>query len=334
MNRSQRSPSISFYLPELREPIPDRLDDYWEWQTTTPGLSPWWGRYHWVLQTYLHLRASGYPCELTTQIPRSGILITHKDCLPPDMRPRPDLVVVCLLVDRTAPHPYAHFHVVHRDGQSLGVGHQTIHIPAWPQAALIPRDPARGDRFETVGYFGYEHNLAPQLWSPEFQDQLQQLGLRFYAPPPARWPDFSGVDVILAVRQLRLDQRLSKSAVKLVNAWHAGVPAVLGHEAGFRTVRNSPLDYLEASSVDQILESLRRLKNDASLRQQMAAHGRQRAREFSAEQLRARWHMALTHTIVPYYDAWQHHRGYRTAFSLQREGSRALHGLSARLGLL
>jgi hypothetical protein len=47
------------------------------------------------------------------------------------------------------------------------------------------------------------------------------------------WHDYSTDDLVLAVRDLTEKDALVKPASKLVNAWIAGVPALLGPEPAF-----------------------------------------------------------------------------------------------------
>ena len=90
-----------FFLPEEDlSSFPGSIEDYWDWQTDTIGLFPWWGRYHWVLQTHLFLKKAGFLTRITNEMPDRGIVITHRDLLPDELRPNAETFFVCLLVDR------------------------------------------------------------------------------------------------------------------------------------------------------------------------------------------------------------------------------------------
>ncbi|WP_303069820.1 hypothetical protein [Bilophila wadsworthia] len=52
-------------------------------------------------------------------------------------------------------------------------------MPHWPQPGLIPRDPARGDRLETIAYFGSDQYEPQFVKTGAFQDALRQRGVRF-----------------------------------------------------------------------------------------------------------------------------------------------------------
>ena len=98
----------------------------------------------------------------------------------------------------------------------------------WPQTGLRPRDPARGERFENIAYYGLPERLAPQLRSQDFERRMQSLGFRFRVVERNCWDDYRETDAVLAVRsfaQLPFDKFPPS---KLYNSWFAGVPALLG----------------------------------------------------------------------------------------------------------
>lgn len=103
------------------------------------------------------------------------------------------------------------------------------------------------------------------------------------------WPDFRDVDLLVALRPP--DRRLwtAKPATKLVNAWLAGVPAVLGPEVAYRELRRSPLDYLEAATVEEARDAVLRLSAAPDLYRAMVENGRARAAELSREAIAGRW---------------------------------------------
>jgi hypothetical protein len=110
----------------------------------------------------------------------------------------------------------------------------------------------------------------------------------------------------------------SKPAAKLINAWAAGVPAVLSPEKPYAEVRRSGLDYLEARSGLEALDAIEKLRSDPSMYSAMVANGLDRAREFQADCLAARWANVLWRTVP----ARTGRAGYRIAARLR--GYRAL----------
>lgn len=83
-----------------------------------------------------------------------------------------------------------------------------------------------------------------------FQDALRQRGVRFVSRFQGEWHDYQHVDAVLAIRDCPPVVLATKPASKLINAWKAGVPALLGPEPAYRELRTSPLDFLEAASAE------------------------------------------------------------------------------------
>ena len=307
-------PPIFFFIPNGADwpELPTDMQQYWPW-IRAQGQLPWWGHFNWTLQTYLRLRAAGFCCELARDIPDHGIVVAHRDFLPTGLRPSPRQLLVCLLADRNRTgsigrHPYAQIHVVQNPHDDFLANRspawQAFYMPQWPQPGLLPRDPDRGQRFEVAAFFGYEHNLAPELRDATWAAQLRDLGLRWRAVPRDQWHDYRDVDVVVAVRKFGYSDFSCKPPSKLYNCWHAGVPAILGAESAFRANRRSHLDYLEVQSLDETAGALRRLRDDPALRQRMICNGFTRAQEVHPARLAEEWHRLVTEAIVPAYRRW------------------------------
>jgi hypothetical protein len=301
-------PPIYFYLPQSdwRDDMPNNADVYWI------GFRR--GVYCWTLQTYLRLKATGFPCELVGTIPHEGIILAHWDSLPSDLRPNSTQLIACFQADR-ARHPYAQIHIVQNplglDTDLMLLGDRYLlpgkryYMPHWSQPGLIPRDPTRGDRFENIAFFGIEENLAPELRGAAWREQLAAMGLKWQAVTQfERWHDYSEVDAVLAVRNFKQQSYIWKPASKLYNTWHAGAPAILGRESAFRAERRSELDYLEVDSIEDVLVALNQLQDDPSFRQAMVDNGKIRAVETNTATLTARWLTLLETTLIPAYEQW------------------------------
>ena len=52
----------------------------------------------------------------------------------------------------------------------------------------------------------------------------------------------------------------NKPFTKLVNAWRAGVPAILGPESAFQSLHRENTDYFDVRSLDEIKRSLEALR--------------------------------------------------------------------------
>jgi hypothetical protein len=143
-------------------------------------------------------------------------------------------------------------------------------------------------------------NLLPELGEERFRARLGELGCvwsvskRTPGREPVAWYDYRDADVLVAVRHLSPAYADSKPASKLVNAWMAGVPALLGPESAFRDLRESAYDYLEVRSADEVLAAIRWLKEHPGVYREMVRNGLARARAFAVDRLTASWWSYLT----------------------------------------
>jgi hypothetical protein len=97
------------------------------------------------------------------------------------------------------------------------------------------------------------------------------------------------VDVVVSLRSDLSHQYPHKPASKLINAWLAGVPAILGPEVAYQELRESDLDYIEACSLDDVIDGVKRLKEDDGLYDDMVQNGKARAEAFTIESIVDRW---------------------------------------------
>ncbi|MEB3884270.1 hypothetical protein [Lyngbya sp. CCY1209] len=110
---------------------------------------------------------------------------------------------------------------------------------------------------------------------------------------------------MIAVRQFECTDNFAwKPATKLFNAWHGGVPAILGWESAYQAERKSHLDYLEVTTVEEALAALKKLRDDVLFRQSMVENGRRRAYETQPNILTQEWIEFLTDVAVPAYHRW------------------------------
>jgi hypothetical protein len=317
----------------------------WQWmfEEAKPihGLSD--GEYAWSLLTFLRLREYGFPCHMTDTLPDEGIVVTHRINLPLNFKPHRKLFLVCLQADK-APHPFVQMSVVLSPEQLkckysyLGDVHapklrkktnqprkNDYFLPHWPLPGLIPRDPDRKDKFENVVFFGVGRSLAWELFQDDWKNTIKQLGLNWCYRGPGKagqdWQDFSDVDVILAVRSFQGDDNFAwKPATKLYNAWHAGVPAILGRESAYQAERKSHLDYIECQTVEQVLDALKKLQDDSTFRQSMIDNGKERAKETATDILVHKWIDFFNAQVIPSYHRWCDDKNfYQTRFLKQQQ---------------
>lgn len=295
---------VFFYVPRSEWPkqgIPEIPVMHWD----TPDLWPVGGKYNHTIQTYLRLKSDGFPCELVDTLPDEGILIAHRDFLPKSAKLlNPKLLVVCIKAERT-PHPYAQLHILQNPFEEslLDTCWNACYIPFWTQRGLIPRNPERGDTFKTVAYFGRRVNLAPELNDQKWFQQLDELGLHWYhASEDYLWYDYSGVDVILAVRSFDKQTYDDKPASKLFNAWRAGIPVIAGNDSAFQAEFRSELDFIKVSTLDETIAALKRLRDDSNLRRAMMDNAAERAIDVQPEAITQRWRAFLAEVAFPAYE--------------------------------
>ena len=322
-------PPIYFYVSKYHSIPKDILEldivSAWKWQFQQSRedrkkiVSD--GEFAWIIQTYLHLKHHNFPCKLTGTFPKEGIILAHRDSLSYQTQPGAKNLIICVEGSQT-PHLFAQFRVVHNkremlqsskshndwDGQTrISVSKECHFIRHWPQPGILPRNRDRGDRFENIAYFGTGANLASELLKPAWKEQLKDLGLTWHFQrrgKPDGWRDYSYVDAVVAVRSFERQDYTWKPASKLYNAWHAEVPAILGRESAFQDERKNDLDYLEVTSLDNLIDTLIQLRDNKQLYRSMVANGIIRAKETNSENLVNDWRNFLINVAVPAYKTW------------------------------
>ncbi|MDQ1348401.1 MAG: hypothetical protein QG573_1775 [Acidobacteriota bacterium] len=299
---------VVFYLSEerdvarLRDLDPDRDLD---------AFRP--GEFSWVAQTYLRLRAAGHPVELTATLPERALVVfhaKHKHALARAARAagatgdRRELYFVAIRADNSSPL-LADFEVL-QSGR-FADGRTRFWIPFWPQPGLLPRDAARGTTLARVAYMGLIENLHPDFRGEAWRSAVAAMGLDWVVQEVRfrrdgdlgriDWEDYRSLDAVVAVRPRDRHLRYSKPASKLINAWRAGVPALLGPEFAYREIRRSAEEFLEVASATEALAALGRLRDEPGLYARMVAAGRERAPELSFEALTQRWAELVFATI-------------------------------------
>lgn len=259
-----------FYLPAKYLPSEDRRQ---AWESGVPRLEAA-GKaataQAWIYQTFVRLKGAGVPARLVHEMPATGLAVALAGNLPPGFR-YPEHVFLAAVVADGLPAPQAQIQIVQNPLQRVW-GAQTVFLPHWPQPSLVPRDPARGGRFETIAFFGDAENLAPEL--SDFGEVLRrELGLRWEIRPAERWHDYSDVDCAIAVRSFDRREHRTKPATKLYNAWLAGVPFIGGNDSAYAFEGSAGRDYLAAGSVAELLAHLRSLQGSPEFREQLVIKG-------------------------------------------------------------
>jgi hypothetical protein len=256
----------------------------------------------WIICTYLELRARAsslpFQVRIAGEFPPGGAVVAHRDDLRLQLRYW-NSYVAAVRADR----PYIHltpWQIVQNPVQADG---HAVHIPSWPQPGLVPRDPARRG-VKVLGYFGRSASIPGFFRDPAFLAELARRGIGFHADDK-NWRDYSGCDVCIALRYSPEIGLATKPYAKLVNAWQAGVPALVGPEPAYRHLRTSELDYIEVSCARDVLAALDRLQADPALHAAMVEHGRRRGEEFSRDAVARRWIDFLAGQFLPAWKQWR-----------------------------
>ncbi|MEA2603334.1 MAG: hypothetical protein QOF89_4326 [Acidobacteriota bacterium] len=294
---------VTFFLDGEEEPEAlAGLDPDRDWRAFQRGERIW------ILQTFLRLARAGRPVELAATPPAEGVVVFHAKharALRQQWRRLGDAVLVGVRADNREPL-IADFEVVQNG--LFADGRRRFHIPHWPQPGIVPRDSGRGTAIRRLVYKGFDQNLHPDFRLPAWRDFLAVRGIEWGVDSAVfagrdsdrlalEWPDFREVDVTLAVRPRDGRRWTNKPSSKLVNAWLAGVPAMLGPEQAYRELRRSELDFFEVSSLAEAKTAVDRLLADPGLYRAMVENGHARAADFTAGALLPQWEKLLFETI-------------------------------------
>jgi hypothetical protein len=159
----------------------------------------------------------------------------------------------------------------------------------------------------------------------QLRQSLKKLNLTLKIPPTSEMNNYSTTDLVLAVREeASAKSRVSKLSVnkkpasKLINAWTAGVPAIVSPDPSYLDIKKSDLDFLIAKSENEIIDQIKKLKRNPSLRLKMIKNGNQRALEFNRLAICNQWKSKFENEIVPKFFKWNRSSLYRLSFRVSR----------------
>ncbi|MFC3694915.1 hypothetical protein ACFOWB_22065 [Chenggangzhangella methanolivorans] len=261
----------------------------------------------WSLQTYLNLAQWTYlPVSCSNRLRDDAINFVHSDQLG-KIGGRSSAFVVCLRADYPA-RRWAHHHIVQNKLQASATA---TYLPLWAQPGLIKRSGGRKS-VETAAYVGqtFNGNLAADavFWRKAFAS----IDLEFLTPPREAWHDFSGVDILVGVRSFDRRRYPTKPPSKLINAWRAEVPFIGGFDSAYEQVGRPGQDFLQARTVEGVMQAAFVLKHDRSAYERLVETGRAAAEAFSEESLCSRWTSVIRKVIEPRYERWLAGARYET----------------------
>lgn len=269
---------------------------------------------NWINRTWWHLNQAGLNAILTGNITQmvDGIVICwapHAEYLAlkfSTLGSKPLLVAV-----RADSRPCYRADIEIVQNAASADGKRRHFIPHWPQPGLIPRRLIR-KMPRTIAFKGSPFNLHGSFHDQNWLSWLETHGWSFDIDNDqggemggVRWHDYSNVDIVLAVRRNLSNSYHNKPASKLVNAWAAGVPAILGPEVAYQEIRRSPLDYIEVRSIDDACRALSMLREDETLYTSMIENGLRRSSQFSSNVVTQTWIKTLAEITdrIPQYSS-------------------------------
>ena len=284
---------VFFHLPAHHRPEPARQQS---WSEGAPVTLEAEGKtataQAWIYQTWLRLSQAGAEAELVDRIPEEGVVITLNGWLAPDYRSPRGAFVAGIVADGL-PHPGADLQIVQNlwHAQRLPF---SVFMPHWTQPGLVPRDAMRGDKLENVCFFGNPANLATGLREAHWSTKLREsTGASFGIRGAEKWHDYRDVDAIVAVRGFGRGKQPQKPATKLYNAWLAGVPFIGGRDTAYAAEGTAGEDYLVATSPEEVIAQVKRLRDEAGLRTRLVEAGKRRATTRQEESLVNQWQKFL-----------------------------------------
>lgn len=262
----------------------------------------------WEWTTYFHLKNAGYDVRLTDKMPEEGIVQVSACNYGLMEKPPANVLLIDTLAD-SPPRFYAHVHVSqnpwqHKDFRTPFSFPVWRFINIWPQPGIVPRDAARGRKFERIGFFGHYDQLEPGLQSDRFKEELAKRGLSFHVID-RDFTDYTNIDAVIAVRSFPGEPQLHKPSSKLINGWMGGVPVLVTNESAFMDMQRSPLDFIEINSLDSLLAGLDKLQASPDLVERMVANGRERIKDYTHEKVVGMWGKLLFNEAQDFYEDWR-----------------------------
>lgn len=311
--------NIHFYLPEQYWPETSRQEAWKAGEISTLEQS---GKIAcaqcWIYQTWAALQRAGVEIPLSTELPTEGVMVTLTGFFSEEFRPPEDVFFAGIVAD-SLPHPGAQLQILQNPLHAQRLRH-SVYMPLWPQPHLLPRDPDRGHQFENICFYGDEQNLAPELQNSQWRKRLEDLGVRLVLRSADHWHDYRTADAVIAVRGFGRSPYWHKPGTKLYNAWLAGVPFIGGRDSAYIGDGHPGENFLQASSPEDLLDQIRRLRDDLALRERLVMAGQLAGEAFSPAATLDRWKTLLTRDLPVWAEGWQHRKSLsrRAFFFFQR----------------
>ena len=258
----------------------------------------------WLLQGYLILKQRGNLDLICSNdfVPGYINIIHSTDLI--KLKGTPKDFIVCVKGDYPW-RKWAHYHIVQNQNELLT---NTSVLPLWVQPGLIGRNPQRKGVLR-VAYAGqtWNGNLAgtAQTWVSLFQPH----GIEFVTLPTGACHDLNDIDVLIGIRSFDTNPYSSKPPSKLINAWHAHIPFIGGHDSAFKQVGVPGEDYLLAKTPNEVLQAVLSLRDKPDLYQTLVNNGISKSKKFTFESISGAWEKVLHGPVARRYEKWKSRNG-------------------------
>lgn len=259
----------------------------------------------WLLQTYLRLRRRGCPINITSMPTGGGIVLyhsKHERKLRGIISSIAESIYVCIRADRKKSY-LADYEIVQND---FWDNKKNIrHIPYWPQPGLVPRASSRGNKIANISFKGNDDNLDSFYSSEIWMSWLKNNNIRWikdsspWEPSKdfivsSNWNDYSNTDLIVAYRPPDNTKKFAykyrnKPANKVINAWIAGVPIIVGDEYAYNSIRKCKYDFIKIEKASDSLGAIEELISNPSYYEKIVKNGIDRSKEYTFEKIENIW---------------------------------------------
>jgi hypothetical protein len=259
----------------------------------------------WLLQAYLVLsKRNNLNLSCSNKFEEDCINIIHSDDLI-RLKGTSRNFIVCIKGDFPW-RRWAHYHIVQNQNE---LNTNTSFLPLWVQPGLVKRNAERKGVL-TVAYAGqiWNGNLAasPEAWTKLFQPH----GIEFVSLPTGACHDLSNIDVLIGIRSFDTNPYNAKPPSKLINAWHAHIPFIGGHDSAFKQVGTPGKDYLLAKTPDEVLQAVLTLRNDPNLYQSLVNNGISKAALYTRSTIAQKWETVLSGPVLQRYKKWKENKAF------------------------
>ena len=254
----------------------------------------------WLLQAYLILKNySSLNISCSNRFEEDCINLIHSDDLI-RLKGTAKNFIVCVKGDFPR-RKWAHYHIVQNKNE---LAQNCSYIPLWVQPGLVKRNSERKG-ITTVAYAGqtWNGNLAgsPEAWTKLFQPH----GIEFVNLPTGACHDLSNIDALIGIRSFDTNPYNSKPPSKLINAWHAHIPFIGGHDSAFKQVGEPGEDYLLTKTQDEVLQAVLTLRDQPELYQTLVNNGAVKCKNYSHEKIVKEWEQTLEGPVLERYHKWK-----------------------------